>query len=166
MSRVLYRSEDATASVIYLRWASPPTSIVLPSSACRQRQSDGPPSDAGLRGLSSSDVYSTTVASRLVSSYLTFSPLPPEWKTRHAGLRGVRRRLFSSTRISPRGLLPVRKRNALCCPDFPLPYEHLLTSKYRPLLLPQHQHEADTTAKQLKGRERPTEATDCPTASL
>ena len=86
MSRVLYRSEDATASVIYLRWASPPTSIVLPSSACRQRQSDGPPSDAGLRGLSSSDVYSTTVASRLVSSYLTFSPLPPEWKTRHAGL--------------------------------------------------------------------------------
>ena len=77
MSRVLYRSEDATASVIYLRWASPPTSIVLPSGACRPRHSDGPPSDAGIRGLSSSEVHSTTVTSRLVSSCLTFPPLPP-----------------------------------------------------------------------------------------
>ena len=30
------------------------------------------------------------------------------------------RRLFSSARSDPREPLPVRKRNALCCPDFPL----------------------------------------------
>ena len=76
VSRVLYCTWSA-ASVIYLRWTSPPTSIVLPSGACRPRHSDGPPSDAGIRGLSSSEVHSTTVTSRLVSSCLTFSPLPP-----------------------------------------------------------------------------------------
>ena len=76
VSRVLYCTRSA-ASVIYLRWTSPPTSIVLPSGACRPRHSDGPPSDAGIRGLSSSEVHSTTVTSRLVSSCLTFSPLPP-----------------------------------------------------------------------------------------
>ena len=31
----------------------------------------------------------------------------------------VSRRLFSSTLLCPRGRLPVKKWNALCCPDFP-----------------------------------------------
>jgi hypothetical protein len=35
-------------------------------------------------------------------------------------LTGRSRRLFSSTRIYPRGYLSVRKRDALRCPDFPL----------------------------------------------
>ena len=49
------------------------------------------------------------VTTRLVSSYLTFSPLP---------LR--KRRLFSSPLLNPHGLLAVNKWDALCCPDFPL----------------------------------------------
>ena len=80
----------------------------------------GRPQSVGIRELSSSDVHSTTVASRLVGSYPTFSPLPlmaqsPAW-SRSALFP---RRLFSSTLISPRGLLDVTQRNALCCPDFP-----------------------------------------------
>ena len=55
----------------------------------------GLPSPASLRGV--------------VSSYLAFSPLPAS-----------RRYLFCGTFRSPRGLLPVRKHGALCCPDFPL----------------------------------------------
>ncbi len=31
----------------------------------------------------------------------------------------LRERFFSSTRLSPRGLLPIKKRDALRCPDFP-----------------------------------------------
>ena len=52
---------------------------------------------AGLHELSTSGVHSTYVAIRLVGSYPTFSPLPKRF-----------RRLFSSARASPRGLLPVR----------------------------------------------------------
>lgn len=33
-------------------------------------------------------------------------------------------RFFSSALINPRGLLPIKKRNALCCPDFP-PAPHI-----------------------------------------
>lgn len=43
---------------------------------CQKDNRTGRPDDVGLRELSSSDVHSTTVASRLVSSCLTFSPLP------------------------------------------------------------------------------------------
>ena len=39
--------------------------------------------------------------------------------TRLLTLTGRSRRLFSSALIKPRGLLLVRKRDALCCPDFP-----------------------------------------------
>lgn len=66
------------------------------------------PSIAGIRELSAPDVHSRCVATPLVSSYLTFSPLL---------LR--EERFFSSTRLSPRGLLPIKKRDALRCPDFP-----------------------------------------------
>jgi len=52
---------------------SPQGSIVLPS------DSDGPPFvSAGLRELSTPRMHSTDVTARLVSSYLTFSPLPAE----------------------------------------------------------------------------------------
>ena len=43
---------------------------------------------------------------------------PPSHPCRQA-LR-LLRRLFSSARSDPREPLPVRKRDALCCPDFPL----------------------------------------------
>ena len=36
-----------------------------------------------------------------------------------AAPKGKEGRLFSSALICPRGQLPVRKRSALCCPDFP-----------------------------------------------
>ena len=39
--------------------------------------------------------------------------------TRLLTLTGRSRRLFSSALIKPHGLLRVRKRDALCCPDFP-----------------------------------------------
>ena len=65
------------------------------------------PYSASLHDLSTSKKHSPYVAIRLVGSYLTFSPLPPK------------RRLFSSALLNPRGLLPVKKWNALCCPDFP-----------------------------------------------
>jgi len=40
-------------------------------------RSDGQPSDDGLHELAAPSRHSTTVASRLVVSYTTFSPLPP-----------------------------------------------------------------------------------------
>src|SRR5690606_39447731 len=49
---------------------------------------------------------------KTVSSYLTFSPLP-----RHVGAVCFLWHLLSPIARS----LPVRKRVALCCPDFPLP---------------------------------------------
>ncbi len=95
--------------VIYLRLLSPVASIVLPSG------SGGQPSCTGLHELSTSGMHSTHVAMRLVGSYPTFSPLPGGKASR---------RSFSSASASPRGLLPVRKRIALCCPDFPLFTSH------------------------------------------
>ena len=71
--------------------------------------SDGPPSVAGLHELSAPGVHGPHVAMRPVGSYPTFSPLP----------RLVAGRLFSSALPDPRGPLPVKKRVALCCPDFP-----------------------------------------------
>ena len=53
-------------------------------------------------------MHSTDITISLVGSYPTFSPLPVVW------------RLFSSALSDPHESLPVRKRNALCCPDFPL----------------------------------------------
>lgn len=63
---------------------------------------------AGLHELSTLGMYSANVTISLVGSYSTFSPLP------------FTRRLFSSTFAGSREPLPVRKRDALCCPDFPL----------------------------------------------
>ena len=77
--------------------------------------SDGPPSDVGLHELSASDVHSAHVAVRLVSSYLTFSPLPCP----RARMAERNRRFFSSARVHPCGRLPIKKQIALCCPDFP-----------------------------------------------
>ena len=78
VSRVLYSPKGMLA--IYLRAASPLSSIVLPSG------SDGPPSrlcrlvssisSAGLHELSTPGVHSTGIAAGLVGSYPTFSPLP------------------------------------------------------------------------------------------
>ena len=78
VSRVLYSFAGMLA--IYLRTTSPLSSIVLPSG------SDGPPSrlcrlvssisSAGLHELSTPGVHSIDITADLVSSYLTFSPLP------------------------------------------------------------------------------------------
>lgn len=72
------------------------------------------PSFTGLRELSTSDVHDTDVATDangLLPRFLTLtSPMPRKAKEG---------RLFSSALICPRGQLPVRKRSALCCPDFP-----------------------------------------------
>ena len=72
------------------------------------------PSLTGLRELSTSDVHDTEVATDangLLPRFLTHtSPMPRKAKEG---------RLFSSALICPRGQLPVRKRSALCCPDFP-----------------------------------------------
>ena len=77
VSRVLYSFAGMLA--IYLRTTSPLSSIVLPSG------SSGPPSlfvdlrqqsFAGLHELSTPGVHSIDITADLVSSYLTFSPLP------------------------------------------------------------------------------------------
>lgn len=93
--------------VIYLEPVLPQASIVLPSS------SDGPPSllFAGIHELSTPGMHSIDVTTNLVGSYPAFSPLP-----------SLRRRLFSSAFTDPCESLSVRKRDALCCPDFPLVY--------------------------------------------
>ena len=72
VSRVLCPCERML--VIYLRTVSPLPSIVLPSS------SSGPPSllVAGLHELSTPGVHSIDITADLVSSCLTFSPLPLE----------------------------------------------------------------------------------------
>lgn len=87
VSRVLYPSICMRAFVIYLRYVSPRSSIVLPSDTQRQshlrstapykvRESSEQLSNIGLRELSTSHLHGTHVAMRPVSSYLTFSPLP------------------------------------------------------------------------------------------
>ena len=65
--------------VIYLRRTLLPRLYrsTLHRSESEEAHRAGRPCDDGIRELSSSDVHSTTVASRLVGSYPTFSPLPP-----------------------------------------------------------------------------------------
>ena len=75
MSRVLCIRLASDVSVIYLAVTSPSQSIVLPSDAL-QSNLGGPPSNIGIRGLSTSEVHSPHVTIRLVVSYTTFSPLP------------------------------------------------------------------------------------------
>ena len=80
----------------------------------------GNPRGVGLRELSAPDVYGPRVTTRPVGSYPTFSPLPGKIKAcRLAELYTLTGRSFSSTLIHSREQLPVRKRDALCCPDFP-----------------------------------------------
>ena len=81
---------------------------------------------AGLHELSTPGVHSTDITAGLVSSCLTFSPLPLPGR----GFPPFRfGRLFSSVLSGPCGPLPVRKRDALCCPDFPLPLPSLRGGK-------------------------------------
>ncbi len=90
--------------------ASPPASIVLPSS------SDGPPSNAGIHELSTSGVHSTKChhwPGGLLPRLLTLTSSPSLTSLR-GGNTG--RRSFSSALADPRGPLPVRKRN---CPSLP-----------------------------------------------
>ena len=54
-----------------------------------------------------------------LSRIMMFRNKMPSTNCRHCP-HTMRRRLFSSVLLSPHGLLPVKKRNALCCPDFPL----------------------------------------------
>ena len=54
-----------------------------------------------------------------LSRIMMFRNKMPSANCRHCP-HTMRRRLFSSVLLSPHGLLPVKKRNALCCPDFPL----------------------------------------------
>ena len=62
--------------VIYLIRESPHGLSILPSTVSPKRPSDGQPSDDGLHELAAPRWHSTTVTSRLVVSYTTFSPLP------------------------------------------------------------------------------------------
>lgn len=92
---------------IYPGLPSPTNSIVLPSNVLCL---DEPPSDTGIRELSAPDVYESTrhrATGGLLHRLLTLTP------SRGTG------RLFSSTLIYPYEQLLVRKRDALCCPDFP-----------------------------------------------
>ena len=72
------------------------------------------PTTAGIHGLATRETYwPERVATSAVGSYPAFSPLPSR----------TGRRSFSVTLLSPREDLPVRKRGALRCPDFPpLPF--------------------------------------------
>ncbi|MEN9699973.1 MAG: hypothetical protein RLZZ301_1171 [Bacteroidota bacterium] len=69
----------------------------------------------GIFGLSARKVYlALHITEQAVSSYLTFSPFP-----RQAEVVSLSAAL-SVIHNFCRGLLPVRKYDALCCPDFPL----------------------------------------------
>ena len=92
-------------SVIYPHLPSPTSSIVLPSDGLC---SDGPPS---LRR------YTRTFSlrcARLACRHTTGGLLP-----HLLTLTDRNRRLFSSALINPHGLLPIKKRSVLRCPDFP-----------------------------------------------
>ena len=69
------------APAIYPHAVSPRRCIVLPSGVCActggKATRTSSPYDAGIHELSASDVHSPHVTMRLVSSCLTFSPLPP-----------------------------------------------------------------------------------------
>ena len=73
--------------------------------------SSGSPSIVGIHGLSTSEVHAPRCHHS--GGGLLHTPSHP-YHTRAGAWR-----LFSSALLSPRGLLPVRKRNTLCCPDFP-----------------------------------------------
>jgi len=93
----------------------PSASISLPAPT-DSRLGESAPKDRGLFGLSARKVYHAfDVAIKAVSSYLTFSPfLRPK--------KSVESSLFSVALSVPDGNrkdLPVRKYDALCCPDFP-----------------------------------------------
>ena len=116
------------APAIYPHAVSPRRCIVLPSGVCActggKATRTSSPYDAGIHELSASDVHSPHVTMRLVSSCLTFSPLPPlpsgnPCPKGQGGAKAKRGRLFSSALIHPYGQLPVKKRIALRCPDFP-----------------------------------------------
>ncbi len=93
------------------------TSLSFYPLTCLAAGTGRPPCNASLYELSASGVHSPCVATRLVGSYPTFSPLPAGFPLKK---RETRRRLFSSALANPREFLPVKKRSALCCPDFPL----------------------------------------------
>ena len=71
--------------------------------------SDGSPSIVGIHGLSTSEVHAPRC--HHPGGGLLHTPSHPYHKWMW--------RLFSSALLSLRRLLPVRKRNTLCCPDFP-----------------------------------------------
>jgi len=107
---------------------SPPEAripIIYLASALQQRSS-GPPAPTirssrsyrSLFGLSTRKVYhAPDVATRAVGSYSTFSPLPT--MTSHHGKSVFCGTVCPHPDNSERSL-PVRKYDALCCPDFPL----------------------------------------------
>lgn len=76
-----------------------------------------------LFGLSTRKVYhAPAVTIRAVSSYLTFSPFPPPDTSRGGSLFSVALSVSDPNPDSYRDRdrsLPVRKCDALCCPDFP-----------------------------------------------
>ncbi len=102
ISRVL------SSSIIYLGLSLPKGSSNLPSELSEQLL------NFGLFGLSTPKVYPKQLLPIIsVSSYLTFSPSPD-----------IKSWLYFSVALAvpvKRRDLPVRKWDALCCPDFPLP---------------------------------------------
>ena len=102
---------------------SPARSIYLPSGLLLREMAEQ--ACPGIHDISAHEVYlAPGVTTGTVSSYLAFSPLPAvasakadlHWYTT-GGL------IFCGTFCLPAvtaGILPVRKHDALCCPDFPL----------------------------------------------
>ena len=96
--------------VIYLLAASPLPSIVLPSG------SDGPPSLSRLAPNQASPVYMNFQLPECTAP----TSLPAWWALTPPSHPHPCGQLFSSALADPCGPLPVRKQDALCCPDFPL----------------------------------------------
>lgn len=106
-----------TVPIIYLVTPSRTDSISLPATIPRRigiRTSHS--LDRGLFDLSTRKVYHASgVAIGAVGSYSTFSPFPHRNES-----GGVVYFLWHCLSPTSRGL-PVRKYDALCCPDFPPP---------------------------------------------
>ena len=78
-----------------------------------RRESNEPPSNVGLHELSASEVHG------LPRHHATGGLLPHLLTLTGVRCETLRRRLFSSARVRLHRRLPIKKRNALCCPDFP-----------------------------------------------
>ena len=125
ISRVLCPQEITDVSslkrvlIIYPHAPSLMRSIVLPSGALCSRGTKS------RTGNPHSPVYMNfqpPMCTARMSPHDWWALTPPShpylWNC-HLEIQDAPRRLFSSARLNPHGLLPIKKRSALCCPDFP-----------------------------------------------